>query len=506
MSKQNYDSKFCGSLPISFVNQIQDYGFLVVCDPSLNILQISDNAEIFTGINYQTCIDKNIKELITAETFDALENKLLSKIHKRFTCILEFNGSVKHSFLTMLHAKEEYYLLECEPFNDGTVKGFREVYQQIHEASGSMQQSQDLNQSITIAVQELKAFSGFDKVMIYKFDEDWNGHVLAEAMEPGMESYLGITFPASDIPKQARDLYLKNPYRLIPNREYQPSKLYPFINPVNSGFVDLGDCNLRGVIKVHLEYLTNMNVKASMSTRILKDGILWGLIACHHRERKFLNFDQCSVFEMFSGIISTRLSSLETQQNLNETSKRQALMNSIVEEIYSQPMLINAISSCAVSIMQLLDCTGMVHVSDSKVKCFGACPPVVSIQELVIWLQMKNFTTTFSTVSLSDAYEDAVSIAAVASGLLAFPIIPAKGEYILCFRAEILQQIDWGGNPNQAIQFNEDQKSYHPRHSFEVWKEEIKNVSQPFQPYEMNFAKDLQRIFIEARLKEQNRR
>lgn len=493
-------------MPISFVNQIQDYGFILVCDLSLTVLQVSDNAEIFTGIPFNTFVDKNISALFTSASYHALQNKLSSTVQKRFTLTVEFNNGAAKAFLVLVHLKEEYCLLEFEPVNDIQTKGFREIYQQIHEASASIQQSKDLNQSLAIAVQELKVFSGFDKVMIYKFDEDWNGHVLAEAMEPGMESYFGITFPASDIPKQARELYLKNPYRLIPDIAYQPSKLYPVINPVSSGFVDLGDCNLRGVIKVHLEYLSNMNVKSSMSTRILKDNVLWGLIACHHREKKFLNYDQCSVFEMFSSIVSARLSALEMQQNLTKTTQRQALMNSIIEHIYSQNILFNAIDSCADSIMELLDCAGLVHVSEAKMKCFGTCPAAVSIQELVIWLQMKNFTTLYATSSLSESYEDAAGMSAIASGLLAFPIIPDKGEYILCFRAEILQRIDWGGNPNEAIQFNTDMKTYHPRHSFEVWKEEIKNVSQPFQEYEMNFAKDLQRIFIESRLKEQNRR
>jgi chemotaxis family two-component system sensor kinase Cph1 len=505
MSKQNYDSKFCGSLPISFVNQIQDYGFLLVCDPDLVVLQASDNTEIFTGISYLTFPDKNLQGLLTRESFVTLQDKLLDKSQQRFTFKAIFTDTTQ-PFLSLVHVKEEYILLEFEPVNDGQVKGFREIYQSIHEASGKIQQSQELNEALSTAVDELKVFSGFDKVMIYKFDEDWNGHVLAEAMEPGMESYFGITFPASDIPKQARELYLKNPYRLIPDIEYEPSKLYPVINPLSSGFVDLSDCNLRGVIKVHLEYLSNMQVKSSMSTRILKDNKLWGLIACHHRERKFLNYDGCSVFEMFSSIISTRLSAIEIQQNLNKTQERVAVMNSIIEDVYSHSMLINAIDSSADDIMQLLDCTGLAHVSESKIKCYGACPAVVSIHELIIWLQMKEFNTLFSTVSLSEAYEDASAIASLASGLLAFPVIPAKGEYILCFRAEILQRIDWGGNPNEAIQFNDDMKTYHPRYSFEVWKEEIKNTSQPFQEYEINFAKELQRVFIESRLKEQNRR
>ncbi len=506
MSKQNYDSTFCGSLPINFINQVQDYGFLLVCNLRLDILQVSENSTVFTGIAYEAMIDKNLSEFLSKESFDVLRSRLDTTNQNRFALTLDIHVQKTHSFLTLIHVKEDYLLLEFEPSDDADVKSFREVYQQIRDASATIQQSQNLNESLALAVQKLKSFSGFDKVMIYKFDADWNGHVLAEAMEPGMESYIGITFPASDIPKQARELYLKNPYRLIPDREYEASKLYPIINSASSGFVDLSDCNLRGVVKVHLEYLANMQVKSSMSTRILKDNVLWGLIACHHREKKFLNFDACSVFELFSGIISTRLSAAETQENFDKTTQMQAVMSKIIEDIYSENLLINAVSKCADSVMHLLDCTGLAYVSDSKVTCYGNCPGITSIHELVIWLQMKAYTTLFSTACLSELYEDAVDIAAVASGLLVFPVIPEKGEYILCFRAEILQRIEWGGNPNEAIQFDDDYKTYHPRHSFEVWKEEIKNQSQPFRGYEIDFAKELQRIFIECRLKQQNRR
>src|SRR5439155_4932601 len=132
-------------------------------------------------------------------------------------------------------------------------------------------------------------------VMIYQFDNNWNGTVIAEAMEAGMDSYLGLKFPASDIPKQAREMYRKNPYRFIPDVDYQPVRLYPVLNPVSGGFTDLTDSNLRSVAGVHLEYLRNMQVMASMSTRIVKEDQLWGLISCHHRTAKYLSYQMCSL-------------------------------------------------------------------------------------------------------------------------------------------------------------------------------------------------------------------
>ncbi|WP_114941825.1 GAF domain-containing protein, partial [Mucilaginibacter endophyticus] len=157
------------------------------------------------------------------------------------------------------------------------------------------------------AVHELRRITGFDGIMMYRFDEDWNGTVIAEEKDaPELEHYLGHTFPGSDVPRQARDLYLKNSYRLIPDRDFTPVRLYPVMNPVTNTFIDLSDCNLRGVAAVHLEYLKNMNVQASMSIRVIDNGKLWGLIACHHVRPHYLSFETGAVCEMLSSVISNR--------------------------------------------------------------------------------------------------------------------------------------------------------------------------------------------------------
>lgn len=506
MSQRNYDSEFCGSLPINFINQVQAYGFLIVTDPKLDVVQVSDNIYTYIGVEAKGIVGANISSFLTRESFEIIVEKIKPTLNSRSTATLEIQTKDGYSkqFLAIIHKNEDLCFFEFEPYSKDS-KAFLEVYHEIRETFSAIQQSLDLDSALEIVVKELKKFSGFDKIMIYKFDEDWNGHVLAEAMEPSMESYKGITFPASDIPKQARDLYLKNPYRLIPDIDYIPSKLYPIINPAKTGFTDLSDCNIRGVSKVHLEYLANMKVKASMSTRILKDNKLWGLIACHHRTPKFLHYNECSVFELLSGVISSKLSSAEMQQNLIKNEKMQGLQAKIIEDIYSEPFLIHGIEKCATSIMKLLGFTGLVYINEYTKKCFGDYPDDVQLSELVIWLQTKNISNLFFTDHLGDRYEDALRYASIGSGLMVFPIIPDKGEFILCFRPELERSIDWGGNPNEAIQFSADRQDYHPRSSFAKWREEIKHTSAAFSSFEINISNDLYRIFIELRLKDMNR-
>ncbi|RYG00256.1 MAG: GAF domain-containing protein, partial [Chitinophagaceae bacterium] len=280
---RSYDSEFCGSLPIHLINVVMPYGALIVFDKeTLKVLQTSANIEKSTGTEAPDLIGISITEFLSAESVDIIGQKIAAG----FTDRTPFRLSVDVTdYLAILHIKDTYCLLEInyDSEEEATTNTYVDVYQELKSAISSIESSSGTIEAAKITAQVLKAASGFDKVMIYQFDNEWNGHVLAEESEPDMESYLGFTFPASDIPKQARDLYLKNSYRFIPDRNYEPIKIYPVLNPDTQSFIDLSDCNVRGVSAVHIEYLKNMNVVASMSTRIIKDNKLWGLIACHHK-------------------------------------------------------------------------------------------------------------------------------------------------------------------------------------------------------------------------------
>jgi light-regulated signal transduction histidine kinase (bacteriophytochrome) len=223
------------------------------------------------------------------------------------------------------------------------------VYQELKFVIAAIEATASIEDAARLAVNELKRISGFDKVMVYQFDADWNGTVIAEAMEPEMEPYFGLKFPASDIPKQAREMYRKNPYRFIPDVAYQPVRLYPVLNPVTGGFTDLTDSNLRSVAGVHLEYLRNMRVAASMSTRIVKDEQLWGLISCHHRTAKPLSYQMCSLFELLSTIISAKVTALEQRKEYLFKSEMHTLYSRLVERIYNSRRLPNACTNNSMS-------------------------------------------------------------------------------------------------------------------------------------------------------------
>jgi light-regulated signal transduction histidine kinase (bacteriophytochrome) len=349
-----------------------------------------------------------------------------------------------------------------EQVNEGEEETFLEVYQEVKYALANVNLADTTTEVCNAAITELKKISGFDKIMVYQFDEDWNGTVIAEIMEDGMESYLGLRFPASDIPKPARELYLKNPYRLIPNVDFTPVKLVPVINPVTQTFIDLSNCNLRSVPAVHIEYLKNMNVMASMSTAVIKDNKLWGLISCHHRTPKYLSYEKCSLFELMSGVISARLSTIHHKEEAFRNTQRQSVQAELIKQVYADESLISGLSSYAVNILSLLQSEGAVIIYNKKMETIGKTPGKSEIKGLVLWLQNNAESKAFSLHNLSSYFEEARTYSDVASGVIVLPIHHEKGEYIIGFRPELIEKVNWGGNPNEAIKFEKDNIKYHP--------------------------------------------
>src|SRR5690606_19727 len=353
-----------------------------------------------------------------------------------------------------------------------------------------------------IAVHELRKISGFDGVLMYRFDEDWNGTVVAEEKDNRLDAYIGQTFPASDVPRQARELYLKNPYRLIPNRNYQPIRLYPVINPRTSAFINLSDCNLRSVAPVHLEYMGNMKIKASMSIRVLHDEKLWGLISCHHIDEQYRNYVICSVFELLSGVISSRISLLLNKEKFEFSNRLQDQRAKLADSVYSASDISALVKEEDIDILSLLNATGAVLVQNGRMETKGIVPDRDELDHLLFWLEGKCVDQVFYTHNLSGIYDDASSFADVGSGMLAIPIHSGKGEYLICFRPELVEDIHWGGDPNQAIQFDQDKKNYHPRNSFQLWKETVIHHAEPWEQEEIEIAGSLRNFLFEFRTRQ----
>lgn len=499
-SRINFDSTFCGSIPLNFINQVQPHGVLLVLDKDdFSIIQVSENADQYLGISVSDVIGKELSRFIGekqhSEFVQKLQRQVLSN-HYSHTLHWTIQEEEKQ-FLAMIHPREDYLLVELEEvMPDRQENSFVSIYEEISYVVAALKEAKSLRELSQIAATELKKLSGFDRVMVYQFDQQWNGTVVAEAMEEGMSPYLGLRFPASDVPKPARDLYFRTPYRTIPNVQAKPVKLYPVINSETNSLTDISDCILRAVPLVHIEYLQNMGVAASMSTPVIVDNRLWGLISCHHRQAKQMGFEIRSSFEIISGIISAQLSAREKEESFLYRTELHKTEIKLIEQLWTRNSLEEGLFDKPSYLTDLFDVSGLVLVQGNTYETAGEVPGKAMVRSLVKWLSRYNKEKIFITDSLPRIFGEAEEYSHIASGLIALQITAGK-SYLLGFRPEVIRSVNWGGNPNEAIQFEENEKQYHPRNSFKIWKEQLEFSSNPWQPELLETARNVRTAILE---------
>jgi len=496
-SNPNYDSELCGKIPIHLINTVQPYGVLLVLDrATLAIIQASENTDQIFGLPASRLIGTRLNTLLSAPTATALQLLANGRNSDRIPQVWSL-GDKKYPAL--VHIKENHILaeLEVQPYEEERLRSFVSIYQEIKYSMTLIESATTTTDICTTAARELKRLSGFDKVMIYRFDQEWNGTVIAEELTGDMEAYLGFTFPASDIPKQARELYLRNPYRFIPDRNYQPVRLHPVINPTTHSFIDLSDCNVRGVAAVHLEYLANMGVVASMSTRILNNDRLWGLIACHHKTARSLSFELCSIFELLSNVISARMHTLQNKEKHDSYTRTHHSYARIIEQVFETNDIPGGLQQGNTTVLDLFRASGAAVTHNGALTTQGSLPDRDSLDELLLWLHTRRLTRPYQTDHLSGQFDLAAPYMDTASGLLVIPFNPSKEEYVLLFRPEVKKVIDWGGDPGGRIVFEKDSLNYHPRNSFQLWRQTVSGTSLPWAEDELSIAETLRSFLYE---------
>lgn len=496
---------FCDRQPLHTVNSIQSHGAVVVVgSQGHKINQFSANLPEFLGLPEGGIQGMGLDKLVDPSFIDELK-KIPATSESGLPQLQEipFLAPTPRTFIGFVHRIDDNIVIEFEFVNEQKAStALQPVLKNLQRLTTAMASAASIKELARITCREVKSISGFDKVMIYVFDDDWNGLVIGEEKEPGMEEYLGLKFPATDVPKQARDLYYRTPYRVIPDREYIPVPLVPVLNPLTNAPLDLSDVKLRGVSEVHLEYLMNMGVSASMSTRVVHKEKLWGLIACHHRTPKILGFEECTLFEFISSVISSRISSLANHAAGEARMKLLNLFSILTSRI---PLFDNpskALVNHKTELLSMLGADGVAIVWNGELLSFGVTPDATEIMRLSQWLKKKNFLTVTALPSLSAAFAEAKTYSDIASGLLVLPIQPYEGNYLLAFRPEAVKTISWGGNPNDVVTLEPHTKRYHPRQSFAIWKETVRDTARPWDEVELDIAERFRNVIVEHTLKD----
>ncbi|MFB2736236.1 ATP-binding protein [Umezakia ovalisporum] len=495
-----FDISNCNKEPIHIPGFIQPHGVIIVLkETDLTILQVSDNTLQLFGVIPEKLLNQNLSYFLESEQIiflkDCLNQQDLPIINPiEFT--ININNKPTH-FDGIIHRYNGLLILELEPTFLEKSNGFFKFYHLVKVAMSKLQIASSLAEVSQIIVQEVKRITGFDRVMLYRFDENWNGKVIAEEKPEYLTPYLGLHYPASDIPTQARKLYTENWLRLIPNTYYEPAAILPRNNPLTDEPLDLSRSVLRSVSPLHLEYMHNMGVMASMSISIIKNEKLWGLIACHHQSPKYIPYEIRNACEFLGQMTSLEMAAKEGNEDVESKIEVKSCHSKLVEYMSSENNFIDALINQQPNLLNLVNAQGAAVCFHGKCFTVGNSPEEEDIHDLVAWISHNHHEDIFYTDSLAEVYPEAEKLRDVASGLMVLSISKTQKNYILWFRPEVVRTVNWGGNPNKPVEIKENGSiRLSPRKSFELWKETVLLKSLPWKSCEVNAALELRSAII----------
>ncbi|HIK06048.1 MAG TPA: GAF domain-containing protein [Trichormus sp. M33_DOE_039] len=493
--------------PIHLSSQIQPHGvLLVLSEPDLKILQVSNNTWEILGINAESVLQKKLEELLDSFQVERIKAGLLEdnlEFINPTKVWMPKKGGEYVVFDAVFHRNSEGLLiLELEPAISQENIPFLSFYHLAKASINELEKTVNLRDFCQIIVQEVRKVTGFDRVMLYKFDDDGHGSVVAEEKIASLESYLGLHYPESDIPKPARKLFISNSIRLIPNAQALPVQMLPVKNPVSDRAPDLTNSILRSAASCHLEYLHNMGVGASLTISLIKDQKLWGLIACHHQTPKYVSYELRKACEFLGRVIFAELSAREETEDYDYRMNLTHIQSLLVEYMSQEDNFIDGLIKHQPNLLDLTGAKGAAICCGDKFTLIGETPKEEELVFLMQWLKNHIESEVFHTDSLAQVYPDAERFKNVASGLLAIPI--SHRNYVLWFRPEVIQTVNWGGDPHKAFEVAQSEGNLRlcPRKSFELWKETVRLTSLPWKYVEIRAALELRKAIVNIVLRQ----
>ncbi len=492
----------CDREQIHLLGHIQPHGILVAINEiDLTIAQISDNTIDFFNIPASSLIEKPLSILFPEPQIDTLVSCFSQKdlgIFNPIKITVQIEKKKKHLFQGVMHRSDGLLILELEPLSTSsdTSLGF---YHLAKSAAANVRRAKDFTEMSDLLVQEIRKITECDRVMIYRFEPDNSGIVIAEAKDEQIESFLGLHFPEADIPEIARKLYYKNWLRQIADVNSRAVSIVPLNNPITQEPIDLSFSTLRSVSPIHIKYLQKMGVSASFSISLINEGKLWGLIACHHFSPRHIDYEVRKTCEFLAQIMSIEIVSKYEQELKNAQEKVKIIQAKLKRNILNANQSINHIFSQDVEdLLDLVDAQGVAVCLSDRISEMGICPSQKFISSLILWLETKS-EDAFHTNCLSCLYPEAIAVKDVASGILAISISLNHTSYhIIWFRSEVIRTVNWAGDPHKLAL--DDEWELTPQRSFESWKESVKTKSLPWDEVEIETASELRSTLMLAAL------
>jgi light-regulated signal transduction histidine kinase (bacteriophytochrome) len=485
----------CEDEPIRIPGSIQRHGFLLLLDEAgEHVVGASESTEEFLGIPLKLILGAPIGSILEREILAAVR----SLTHPDDTPSLHtFLGSFKirdelHSVVT--HRIDGERVLEFERL-DRLVSPelMNAVITNFVAALSTLGGELELLQAITRQVKDL---TGFNRVLLYQFDQAGHGTVLAEENDGALPSYLHLRFPASDIPRQARELYVLNTVRIIPDATYVPSPLRG-VAQRPMGSLDLSMSVLRSVSPIHLEYMRNMGTRSSMSISIVCEGKLWGLISGHHAEAHSVPYLVRSACDLLTKMVSSQLMAFRTTSKLKKMVHFDGIQRTMLTHMAAEKDYVAALAAQMDYLTQVTDAAGAAMIIDGRYGSHGEVPEERAVRRLAVWLDSQPDLNLFESHHLQKEIPWTEEIADMASGVLAIRISDVRQSYLMWFRPEVVRTVHWAGEPD-----TQKEKGLRPRDSFNSWKELVRGQSMPWSETEIESAREFRSALMTISLKQ----
>ncbi|WP_373548043.1 ATP-binding protein [Chamaesiphon sp.] len=498
----------CDREPVHIPGYIQPHGVLfVLSEPDFNIVQLSTNTLQWLGRAPEDFLNKHVSILLGAAEIQAIGQCLAGDFEYVNPLRVDLqtpNGTIAAHCIT--HRVGDAIVLEIELGYTEPVReeiAYFDFYRQVKAPIAALQSGGSFEELCDHLVKSVRHITGFDRVMLYRFEPSGDGNVIAEARHPDLVPYLGLRYPASDIPLSARLLYALNHLRLVPDITYKPIELLPQLNPLTQEPLDLSWSVLRSISPLHIEYLQNMGVRSSMSISLVREGKLWGLIACHHREPKLIPYFLRTVCEFIGQIAAFELTAKADLQDRDYQIEIDALKVSFFESISRQTDVLTALTQSPTDLLNLVGATGVAIAIQDEFTVFGNTPSVDRLRELLVSLAPRlQAEAVVQTVRLVQEYPESAVYSDIASGMLAMMVSRAQNFYILWFRPEVAQIVSWGGDPSKTASTDENGEiRLSPRKSFSAWQETVRQTALPWKTSESTAALELKSAIVNVALR-----
>jgi two-component system, chemotaxis family, sensor kinase Cph1 len=524
----------CEREQIHLAGSVQPHGLLLVLrEPDLRIVQASTSAA--------TWLQRPLDQLLLARVHDLggdVDAQLRKLLHKsdlsspqplRCRADAALANAPALNFEGALHRVGHHtVVLELEPLPHpaGQAHDYGHLVAHISSAVQRVSEAASVSALSELAVQVVRDITGYDRVMVYEFDPDGHGKIIAEARDHKLDSLLGHRYPATDIPQRARQLYLRNRVRLLVDVDNLPAPLVPRLLPgsagpevdadavdanageadasnADAGELDMSLCGLRSMSPLHLQYLRNMGVGATLVVSIVREGRLWGLIACHHYAPRHVGHGPRAACELLGEVMATRIAAIDNHARAQVAMQVRRLEQRLVEATSAEGDWRLALFRSPANLLQPLNASGAVLCHDGELLTCGDVPSTLELRRLLAWVHQQPTLGheelapgLFSTACLARENAELASLSASASGVLAIRLSHTRADYLVWLRREQLQSVTWAGNPAKPV-VNNNPLELSPRRSFAAWSEIVRGTSLPWAGAELALAGAFGQVLID---------